>query len=117
MWTHDEAITLCRAIEAVCPEYGCHVALTGGTLYKDGPRKDCDILFYRIRQTPAIDMDGLIDGLSAIGVEFLESFGWCVKFIYHGKKIDAFFPEQDGEYPAGEDDTEINLEICNGKRE
>ena len=49
-WTQQHAIELCKRIESVCPRYGCHVALTGGLLYKDGPRKDCDILFYRIRQ-------------------------------------------------------------------
>lgn len=45
-WTQSEAIDFCKKIEAICIKYGCHVALTGGTLYGDGPRKDCDILFY-----------------------------------------------------------------------
>ena len=39
-WTQEQAIALCRKIEAVCPPFGCHVALTGGALYKDGPRKE-----------------------------------------------------------------------------
>lgn len=107
MWTHEEAVELCRKIEAVCPEHGCHVALTGGTLYKDGGRKDCDILFYRIRQSPEIDMEGLVDALADIGVEFSSGFGWCVKFTYEGKKIDAFFPEEDGEYPTDDSAEEI----------
>lgn len=109
-WTQKEAIDLCRKIEAICPQYGCHVALTGGTLYKDGERKDCDILFYRIRQTPEIEMDGLLTALARIGVEFSQGYGWCVKFTYEGKKIDAFFPEEDGEYPVGED-AETDMEI------
>lgn len=40
MWTQKEAIELCVKIEAICPKYGCHVALTGGLLYKEGERKD-----------------------------------------------------------------------------
>lgn len=113
-WMQKEAIDICRKIEAICPQYGCHVALTGGTLYKDGGRKDCDILFYRIRQVPEIDMDGLVDGLDKIGVEFSKNFGWCVKFTCEGKNIDAFFPEQDGdEYPEAEENPidAIGLEI------
>lgn len=35
------------------------VALTGGCLYKPEPRDDCDILFYRIRQTKEINHKGL----------------------------------------------------------
>jgi hypothetical protein len=49
-WTQADAIALCRKIEEHVPDAGMHVALTGGCLYKDGTRKDADILFYRIRQ-------------------------------------------------------------------
>ena len=99
MWTLDEAVSVCRAVEAVCPPFGCHVALTGGTLYKDGSRKDLDLLFYRIRQTPEIDMDGLWAALASIGIEQDRGFGWCFKAKLNGKPIDCFFPEeQGGEY-------------------
>jgi hypothetical protein len=37
-WTLDDAVAMCCAVEQVCPPFGCHVALTGGTLYKDGGR-------------------------------------------------------------------------------
>ena len=98
-WTTQEAIELCRAIEAICPPFGCHVALTGGALYRDGPRKDCDILFYRIRQVEEIDNDGLFAALKAIGVERHKGFGWCHKAKFNGKNIDMFFPEEsDGDY-------------------
>ena len=52
-WTQEEAIALCKKIESIVPLAGCHVALTGGCLYRDGHRKDLDILFYRIRQIDA----------------------------------------------------------------
>lgn len=102
-WTQSQAVELCRAIEAICPEYGCHVALTGGCLYRDGERKDLDILFYRVRQTPAIDTDGLFAALAEIGVQKTKGFGWCHKATFEGRSIDCFFSEEDGEYPTPED--------------
>lgn len=100
-WTRQDAVNLCVLIESVCPQYGCHVALTGGALYKPGERKDCDVLFYRIRQVAAIDQDGLFNALSELGIERQGGFGWVHKAIYQGKNIDMFFPEaDDGEYNA-----------------
>lgn len=99
-WTHEQAVALCREIEAVCPAHGCHVALTGGTLYKDGLRKDLDILFYRIRQIEKIDEAGLFAALEKVGIKRKSGFGWCIKAFYGEKKIDCFFPEEDGEYPV-----------------
>lgn len=103
-WTQAEAIKLCREIEQICPQYGCHVALTGGTLYKDGERKDADILFYRIRQVDEIDVDGLFSALETIGVERASGFGWCIKATHHGRNVDCFFPEEEGDYPTGSED-------------
>ena len=95
-WTQEQAIALCRKIEAIAPKYGCHVALTGGTLYHFGERKDADILFYRIRQVHEIDVDGLMDGLRDLGIEPGEDFGWCHKATYADRAIDFFFPERSG---------------------
>lgn len=104
-WTQQQAIDLCRKIEAVCPPFGCHVALTGGALYKDGPRKDADILFYRIRQVEHIDVDGLFGALAEIGVTRGPDHGWCQKATYEGRAIDFFFPEREGlEYPRADRD-------------
>ncbi len=107
-WTQADAIELCRKIEAICPPFGCHVALTGGTLYKDGPRKDLDVLFYRIRQRDTIDTDGLFQALRTIGVERTKGFGWCHKAAFQGRNIDMFFPEnQDGDYRETENELQI----------
>ena len=99
-WTRDMAVELCRLVEGICPKFGCHVALTGGLLYKDGSRKDCDILLYRIRQIKEINLDGLWGALA--NHEFLLSgFGWCYKCEYKGHPVDVFMPEeQSGEYNA-----------------
>lgn len=96
LWTQNEAIDLCRQIEAICPDFGCHVALTGGCLYKHGPRKDADILFYRIRQVSEINLDGLFAALETLGVEKTGGFGFVHKALYRGKGIDFFFPESTG---------------------
>lgn len=100
MWNLREAVELCRLVETVAPVFGCHVALTGGTLYKDGERKDCDILFYRIRQVPHIDTGGLFIALENHGLRVIADHGWCVKARYKGKPVDCFFPDDDGSYPV-----------------
>jgi hypothetical protein len=112
-WTLEEAVEVCRAVEAVCPPFGCHVALTGGTLYKDGKRKDLDLLFYRIRQAPEIDLDGLWNVLeNTVGIKLSRGFGWCFKAELNGKPIDCFFPEeQGGEYVEQTDDEMIPFDI------
>lgn len=95
-WFHEDAVELCRKVEAICPQFGCHVALTGGLLYKDGARKDCDLLFYRIRQVEEIDVDGLFGALASIGLTRESGFGWVYKATFEGKPVDCFFPEADG---------------------
>jgi hypothetical protein len=103
-WTQAEAIRLCCAIERIAPEFGCHVALTGGCLYKDGERKDLDVLFYRIRQRSEINTEGLFAALADIGLVKAKGFGWCFKADYNGKAVDMFFPEEvEGEYASGEE--------------
>lgn len=42
-----DAISLCRQFEEHVADLGWHVALTGGCLYKDGDRKDADIMLYQ----------------------------------------------------------------------
>lgn len=105
MWTKEEAFAFCRIMEAVAPTYGAHVALTGGLLYKDGERKDCDILLYRIREreTP-VDFDAMFAALIPYGVQFVDDFGWCKKITWNGKKVDVFDPDNDGEYPTKDHD-------------
>lgn len=92
--TQEEAIALCKKISEVCPVAGCHVALTGGALYKDGPRKDIDILFYRIRQLDTIDYTKLFEVLHELGITPYRHCGWVTKaYGPNGCYIDIFFPE------------------------
>jgi hypothetical protein len=110
-WTQADAIELCRQIEALCPAFGCHVALTGGLLYKDGERKDADILFYRIRDVEEIDLNGLFAAMKAIGVHADSDqdhgeYGpdlWCIKATHGGRPIDFFFPDWSSDRAAALD--------------
>jgi hypothetical protein len=102
MWTLEDAIEVCTLIEGIAPEYGFHVALTGGLLYKQGERKDCDILLYRIRERHDPDWDGLWSALSNAGFVKIGDFGWCKKAIWKHKYLDIFDPEAGGEYPGWE---------------
>ncbi len=97
MWTQSEALELARLIEAVAPAHGAHVALTGGLLYKDGPRKDADFLFYCIRQRDRIDENALLAALADIGLLIGVRKGWVRKAVWQDKPVDLFFPEA---YPA-----------------
>lgn len=105
MWTQAEAIGIARKVEEICPKHGYHVALTGGCLYKDGDRKDCDLLFYRIRQCQNPDHLTLFEDLEAAGILRMKSgWGWCIKAeTMEGKLIDCFFPEEvsGGDYVGG----------------
>lgn len=94
-WTQSEAITLIKSIEAMCPQFGVHVALTGGCLYKEGERKDLDLLFYRIRQVEEVDFVGLAAKLQGLGFATILDFdgSWLTKARYMGKSVDIFFPE------------------------
>lgn len=113
-WALEQAVALCIQIEGICPKYGCHVGLTGGTLYKPGERKDLDIIFYRIRQVERIDLEGLWMALDEIGVVEKSGFGWCHKATYHEKNIDIFFPEEtegDEYRPNGNDSPDADLQV------
>lgn len=100
-WTQKQAVEFCRTIEDFAPRYGCHVALTGGTLYREGERKDADLILYRIRQIPKIDVDGLVSALQSIGVEFHQTVGWCFKATFEDRSIDFLFPEHADSEGAG----------------
>lgn len=94
-WDLASAVALCIKIEAIAPKHGCHVALTGGCLYKDGQRKDLDVLFYRVRQVPIINQKALFAELEAtLGMTPITGKLWCYKTTHEGKNIDMFFPEE-----------------------
>lgn len=98
MWTLDEAVELARRIEIVAPLAGAHIGLTGGCLYKSGPRKDLDFLVYRIRQRKEIDRKKFFAFLEAIDIHIEHDYGFVVKAVMAGARIDFLFPESPGKY-------------------
>lgn len=99
-WSRDEAVALCRMIEQIAPKFGAHVALTGGCLYKDGVRKDCDVVLYRIRQRDEIEMEKLFAALrAALGIEIVKECGFVIKARQGTNPVDFLVPEEGGEYP------------------
>jgi len=108
MWTQKEAIELVTEIEKVCPSAGCHIALTGGALYKKGPRKDIDIIFYRIRQVKEIDTDKLFKLLdNKFDITIVGKYGWMCKAKCRNtnRGIDILFPDSSSNnpYPSKKD--------------
>ena len=102
-WTQEEGINLARAIEALAPQAGAHIGLTGGLLYKDGPRKDLDIVVYRIRQAPEIHREKFFRLLRiACGIKVTQDYGFVVKATQDDRVIDFLFPDYvDGTYEGG----------------
>ena len=102
MWTRDAAIAVATQLESIAPQFGAHIALTGGCLYKDGPRKDCDFIVYRIRQRKVIDVDGFLDAARQFGITLVRDYGFCVKMVWNEcHKMDFLFPDREtsGTYP------------------
>lgn len=98
MWTTKKAIALSKQLELIAPSHGGHVALTGGTLYKDGDRKDVDILIYRIRQVARFRWDTFFKDIEGtLGIKLVQDFGWNKKAVTaSGEKIDFFDPDYTG---------------------
>lgn len=66
------AINLCKLVYDNVTDYHYFPALTGGTLYKDGERKDIDIVLYSRRCNGKVicDFEGCIHKLNNIGFSF-----------------------------------------------
>ncbi|MCP4342903.1 MAG: hypothetical protein GY799_29475 [Desulfobulbaceae bacterium] len=100
---------LAMLIEDIASKYDVHVALTGGQLYKDGPRKDIDfVLYHSSRKCMAeyVEADNLkaiediFLSLYAEGFSNFRNFGRVTKCTYNGVAIDFLYPEyqHQGEY-------------------
>ena len=90
----DDGIDVCRCIYNALSGHGFFPALTGGLLYKDGERKDCDIVIYRHRQDiDHFETEQLQEKLEAIGFSDFRHFGFVTKAKFKGFNIDIFNPE------------------------
>lgn len=118
LWNLEQAVELSRKVEPILAAFACHVALTGGTLYREGHRKDCDLIIYREGLDfgeergsffDTIDRDGLLAALGAAGLTIVKEHMRVVKMItVDNKRVDLIFPEIEGEYtPPNEKGTEL----------
>lgn len=105
-WTQEEAIELCKGLRWHAQANGGFVALTGGTLYSDGPRKDVDILIYRSADEAEFNWDGFFSDIDlALGIKRGADHGWCKKAkTSDGKCIDFFNPFEGGKHASGDDE-------------
>lgn len=98
LWNLVEAVLFAQVVEPLAVQAGAHIALTGGCLYKNGERKDLDIVIYRIRQT-TINRNLLFDLLRSAGISIVHDYGFVVKALAaDGRSIDFLFPESPGTY-------------------
>lgn len=109
-WTFETAQPLIKKLEACLPAAGCHVALTGGVLYKEGQRKDLDLIIYRVRNAN-INNTRMLEAFDACEVTIIRRYGWMYKASYNGNPIDILIPESKGTeaYPSTMDDWVHNL--------
>lgn len=90
----EKAIELCNTLYKILSPLHFYPALTGGCLYKEGERKDCDIVIFRNRQAHTdFELHDLEPVLSLAGFTDFRHFGFVTKCMYQGIAIDMFNPE------------------------
>ena len=89
-----DAITLCRVLYNNLSNVSVYPALTGGSLYKDGERKDIDIVLYRNRQERNVfETEFVEDNLKQCGLSGFKYFGFVTKCKWGDIDVDIFNPE------------------------
>ena len=104
--TQQDGIKLCGILWSKLNDRGYFPALTGGLLYKEGERKDIDIVIYRHRQKhQQFEMTDIFELLEECGLYDLQHFGFVTKAKWRGVVVDLFNPESVSgadEYESGE---------------
>lgn len=100
--TKDDAVMLCKRLYEKLSSVGFYPALTGGILYKDGCRKDIDIVIFRNRQTVVkFEMEFIEDLLVECGLSNFQYFGFVTKCKLGNISVDLFNPETEIEFCDG----------------
>lgn len=87
-------IEICKALYDHLSPNGFFPALTGGLLYKDGERKDCDIVIFRHRQNvEQFEMEDINSLLESFWFTEIRHFGFVTKCKMGCYEIDLFNPE------------------------
>ncbi len=94
MVNQNKGIELRKSLYDALEPNGYFPALTGGLLYKQGERKDIDIVIYRHRQRHSdFDMPDIFDILEDCGLSDFECFGFVTKAKWGSVTVDLFNPE------------------------
>ena len=95
----DDGLKVCRELWSALVPKGYFPALTGGLVYKDGLRKDIDIVIYRHRQAhSSFEISDIEKELESLGFKNIVHYGFVTKAEYDGFTVDLFNPESGGEY-------------------
>lgn len=100
----EKAIKLCVTLYQILSPLHFYPALTGGCLYKEGERKDCDVVIFRNRQARTdFELRDLEPVLRLAGFTDFQHFGFVTKCMYLGIAVDLFNPETtlDDDYDSG----------------
>lgn len=90
----NKAVEICKKIYETLSPLGFYPALTGGTLYKDGLRKDIDIVIFRNRQLiDKFEISHIQKPLESIGLYDFNHYGFVTKCKFGSFDIDLFNPE------------------------
>lgn len=116
MTTINDAILFCRLLEPLLSaEFDAHIALTGGSLYKEGTRKDIDVIIYPHNMRPDLvgtsryDRDNITARISESDeiTGFLE-YANVTKFGWLDHIVDVFWmdriPSKITEYGSSAED-------------
>lgn len=103
----EKAIHIAKLLEKGLPDR-LHIGLTGGTLYKDGERKDIDFVVYSHKCYEQINTNQLAFQLSQLGLINTVNYGRVIKgqMSVDGALVDLDFivPESEtGEYVEEEE--------------
>ena len=95
-WNLASALEYCFYAEQKISAFA-HIGLTGGCLYKQGERKDLDLIIYPHQNVRSFDLTAVpnVLGLTIVteNVEFLEAYSRAVVkcLLPDGRGIDLFF--------------------------
>lgn len=100
IWTKHHAFMLCESMYKLLAPHGYYPALTGGTLYKTGARKDIDVVVFHHRQRhDHVNMQEVITLLAPLVTNVPEFYGFVTKVQLNGIPVDLFDPTAvDGAY-------------------
>ncbi len=96
----EKAVEIAKFLEKELSD-NVHIGLTGGTLYKEGERKDIDFVIYSHKCFQTIDTNELAGFLAKLGFTEVQNFGRVIKCKYLDgvTDVDIIVPEsKTGEY-------------------